>query len=82
MQSLLQILEESFGHVDPDSISSIPTDTHGQKPANAEKSTEEEPSEKVPMNPIRDSSLATTELVFPLRFLSPVIASILESLLP
>ena len=34
------------------------------------------------MIPIGESSLATIELVFPLRSLSPIIASILESLLP
>ena len=82
MQSLFQILEESFGHVDPDSISSISSDTPSQKPANIEKLTEEEPPEKVLMIPMGESSLATTELVFPLRSLSPIIASIPESLLP
>ena len=81
-RSLLQILEETFGHVDPDSTSIISTDAPGQKPADAEKPTEEEPPEKVPTIPIGESSLATTELVFPLRSLSPIIAGILESLLP
>ena len=81
-QPLLQILEESFGNVDPDSTSTISTDAPGQKPADTEKPTEEEPPEKVATIPIRESSLATTELVFPLRSLSPIIASILESLLP
>ena len=80
-RSLLQILEETFGHVDPDSTSIISTDAPGQKPADAEKPTEE-PPEKVPTISIRESSLATTELVFPLRSLSPIIAGILESFLP
>ena len=75
-------MEESFGHVDPDSTSTISTNAPGQKPANAEKPTDEEHPEKVAAILIRESSLATTELVFPLRSLSPVIASIPESLLP
>ena len=70
-QSLLQILEESFGHVNSDSTSSISTDTPSQKPADKEKPTEEGPQEKVPLIPIGESSLATTELVFLLRSLSP-----------
>ena len=82
IQSLLQILEESFCPVDSDTTSSISADTPSQKPADKEKPTEEEPPEKVPMIPIGESSLATTELVFLLRSLSPIIAGIPESLLP
>ena len=53
-----------------------------QKPTTSQMSTEEKPPEIMPTTSSGESSLATAELVFPLKSLSPIIAGIPESLLP
>ena len=78
--SLLEILEWSFRHVDLDITSSVSTDIPNQEPVVIEKSTEI-PPENVSIVPFGESSLAS-ELVFPLKSISPVISGIPKSLLP
>ena len=81
--SLLEILEGAFGCIDSDTASTISTDDIPvQKPTTSQTSIEEKPPEKMPTTSSGESSLATAELVFPLKSLSPVIAAIPESLLP
>ena len=80
--SLLEILEGTFGHFDLNTTtSSISTDTPAQKPTTTEKPSEE-PLEKASVAPSEESSLASTELVFPLKSIPLVIAGLPKSLLP
>ena len=85
MSSLLKILEVAFGHTDLDTsntASSISADIPTQKPTDTEKLSEEEPPEKVSIVPPAECSLATAELGFPLKSISPVISGIPELFLP
>ena len=80
--SLLKILKGAFGHTDLDtSTSSISTDIPAQESIITEKPSEKPPV-KVPVVPSEESSLASTELVFPLKSIPPVIAGLPKSLLP
>ena len=80
--SLLEILEGTFGHFDHNITTlSISTETPAQKPTTTEKPSEEA-LEKVPVAPPGESSLASTELVFPLKSIPLVIAGLPKSLLP
>ena len=86
---LLEILEGSFGCVDQDtttsSVSTEITEVPVTRPATTEKPSEmplEETSEKVSVPPSEDSSLATAELVFPLKSIPLVIAGAPEPFLP
>ena len=63
------------------STSSISTDIPAQESIITEKPCEK-PPEKVPVVPSEESSLASAELVFPLKSIPLVIASLPESLLP
>ena len=82
--SLLGISEGSFGQVDLDTtMSSAPTEiTEGPttKLTTTEKSSEE-PLEKAPVTPSKESSLASTELVFPLKSVPLMIAGLPKSLM-
>ena len=83
--SLLEILEGAFGHTNLDTFdttSSVSANSPTQEPTDTEKSTEEKPPEKMPNVSSRESSLATAELVFPLKSISPVISGIPKLLLP
>ena len=81
--SLLEILEGAFGHIDSNTASTISADDIPvQKPTTSQTSTEEKPQRKIPTTSSGESSLATAELVFPLKSLLPVITAIPESLLP
>ena len=81
--SLCEILEEACGHIDSDTTSTISADDIPvHKPTTSQTSTEASPPEKIPTTSSGESNLATVELVFPLKSLSPVIATIPESLLP
>ena len=74
--SLLDILEGIFGHMDLDTTtSSIATDIPAQKPIITEKPSDE-PSEKVPAAPSEESSLASAELLFPLKSIPLMIAGL------
>ena len=81
---LLEILEGAFGLTDldtSDTTSSVSANISTQEPTDTEKSTEEKPPEKVPIVSSGESSLATAELVFPLKSISPVISGIPKLLL-
>ena len=84
--SLLEILEGSFGSVDLDTTtSSASTEIPVRKPTATEKPSEKplkETSEKTLVPPSEDSSLASAELVFPLKSIPLVIARLPESFLP
>ena len=83
--SLLKVLEGAFGHIDSDMSDNTPSvsvDIPVQKPTDTEKVSEVEPPEKVPIVPPGESSLATAELAFPLKSISPIISGIPELLLP
>ena len=82
--SLLEILEGAFGHTDLDTTnttSSVSTDITTQEPIVMEKLSEK-PPEKVSVIPPGESSLASAELVFPLKSVPSVIAGLPKSLLP
>ena len=77
--SLIEILEGAFGHIDSDTASTISADNIPvQQPTTSQTSTEEKPPEKMLTTSSEESSLATAELVFSLKSLSPVIAYIPE----
>ena len=80
--SLIEILEGAFGHIDSDTTSTISADDIPVQQPTTSQTTEEKPPEKMPTTSSGESSLATAELVFPLKSLSPVITGISESLLP
>ena len=84
--SLLEILEGSFGHVDLDvSTSSASIEMPIKKSTAAEKSPEK-PSEKTSEKPSvplsKEGSSASAELVFPLKYIPLIIASLPELFLP
>ena len=79
---LIEILEGTFGHIDSDTASTISADDIPVQQPTTSQTTEEKPPEKMPTTSSGESSLATSELVFPLKSLSAVIAGIQESLLP
>ena len=80
--SLLEILEGTFGNFDLNTTSSsISTDTPAQKPTTTEKPSEE-PLETASVAPPEESSLASAELVFPLKSIPLMIAGLPKSLLP
>ena len=83
ISSLIQILKGSFGCIDSNTTSTISAvDIPVQKPTTSPTITEEKPPEKIPATSSGESSLATAELVFPLKSLSPVVTDIPESFLP
>ena len=77
--SLLEILEGHFGHMDI-SESTISTEK-SEKKAIIEEETSDIP-EKIPATPSDVGSLATVELVFPLKSISTVITGLPEPFLP
>ena len=87
--SLLEILEGSFGQVDLDtttsSVSTEITEAPTTKSTTTEKSLQTplgETSEKASVPLSEDSSLATAELVFPLKSIPLVIAKLPEPFMP
>ena len=80
--SLIEILEGAFGCIDSNTTSTISADDIPIQKPTTSPTTEEKPPEKMPTTSSGESSLATAELVFPLKFPSPVTAGIQESLLP
>ena len=69
--SLLEILEGAFGCIDSNTASTISADDIPvQKSTTSQMSTEEKPPEKMLTISSGESSLATAELVFPLKSLS------------
>ena len=84
--SLLEILEGSFGHVDLDvSTSSASIEMPIKKSTAAEKFSEkqsEKTSEKPSVPLSKEGSSASAELVFPLKSILLIIASLPESFLP
>ena len=77
--SLIGILEGAFGCIESNTASTI---SANDIPATSQTSAQEKPPESIPMTSAGESSLATIELIFPLKSPSPVIAGIPESLLP
>ena len=79
--SLLEILEGHFGHMDMDISESTISTEKSEKKAITEEETSDIP-EKILATPSNVGSLATAELVFPLKSIPTVIAGLPEPFLP